>query len=150
MVWNKTGPKMKEIKEGPEEEEPAEGGDVPPEDKKEDDAQSQGKVSAEEDNNISRGEEADAAAEGDHEQMDDDMPKEPLKPKKYIHLPYLEDDYKMRVSGPDYEEIKRIEDEILEFKKENVKTYVLASGIMYGMGENIFESHFKKAWLQNP
>ena len=53
----------------------------------------------------------------------------------------------MRIPDSEYEEIKRIEDEILEFKKENVKTFVLASGIMYGMGENIFSSHFKKAWL---
>jgi hypothetical protein len=35
----------------------------------------------------------------------------------------------MRVCSAEYEEIKRIEDEILEFKKENVKTYVIASGI---------------------
>lgn len=56
----------------------------------------------------------------------------------------------MRLPSAEYEEIKRIEDEILEFKKENVKTFVLASGIMYGMGESIFESHFKKAWLQDP
>jgi adenylate kinase len=35
----------------------------------------------------------------------------------------------LRIPSAEYEEIKRIEDEILEFKKENVKTYVLASGI---------------------
>jgi len=53
----------------------------------------------------------------------------------------------MRVPGPEYEEIKRIEDEVLEFKKENVKTYVISSGVMYGKGESIFNNHFKKAWL---
>ena len=53
----------------------------------------------------------------------------------------------MRVPSAEYEEIKRIEDEILSFKKENVKTYVIASGIQYGKGECIFNSHFKKAWL---
>ena len=26
----------------------------------------------------------------------------------------------------------------------------MASGIMYGAGESIFEQHFKKSWLQNP
>jgi len=67
-----------------------------------------------------------------------------------VHLPYLEEDFQARVPSSEYEEIKRIEDEVLEFKKENVKIYVIASGIMYGMGESIFESHFKKAWLQNP
>ena len=65
-------------------------------------------------------------------------------------MPYSEEDFKKRVPGPEYEEIKRIEDEILEFKKENVKTYVIASGIMYGKGESIFNNHFKKAWLQDP
>lgn len=44
----------------------------------------------------------------------------------------------------------RIENEILEFKKENVKTYVIASGVHYGKGESIFNNHFKKAWLQKP
>lgn len=31
-----------------------------------------------------------------------------------------------------------------------MKTYVIASGIQYGKGECIFNSHFKKAWLQDP
>lgn len=69
------------------------------------------------------------------------------KPKVYIHLPFTEEDYAMRIPSNEYEEIKRIEDELLEFKKENVKTYVIASGIMYGKGESIFNNHFKKAWL---
>lgn len=73
--------------------------------------------------------------------------KEPPKPKQYVHLPYTEEDFKMRIPTAEYEEIKRIEDELLEFKKENVKTYVIAAGIMYGKGESIFNNHFKKAWL---
>jgi len=72
------------------------------------------------------------------------------KPKEYAHLPYAEEDFAMRVPSAEYEEVKRIEDEILEFRKENVKTYVIASGVMYGKGESIFNNHFKKAWLQNP
>ena len=71
-------------------------------------------------------------------------------PKVYKEVPYTERDYKLRVPSSEYEEIKRIEDEILEFKKENVKTYVLASGIQYGKGECILTSHFKKAYLQEP
>jgi hypothetical protein len=50
------------------------------------------------------------------------------------------------VPSDEYEEIKRIEDEIISFSKDKLKIYVLASGIMYGSGESIFESHFKKAW----
>lgn len=72
------------------------------------------------------------------------------KPKKYLQVPYSEEDYKHRVPSEEYEEIKRIEDEILSFTKDKLKIYVLASGIMYGSGESIFESHFKKAWLQKP
>ena len=61
----------------------------------------------------------------------------------YIELPYEEEDYPLRVPSEEFEEIKRIEDLILSFKKENVKTYVVASGIQYGSGECIFNSHFK-------
>ena len=46
-----------------------------------------------------------------------------------------------------YSFLKKIEDEVLGFKKENVRTFVLAAGIMYGKGENILNSHFKRAWL---
>lgn len=62
-------------------------------------------------------------------------------------MPYTEDNFAKRVPSEEYEEIKRIEDEVLSFKKDNVKTYVIASGIQYGKGECIFNSHFKKAWL---
>jgi len=31
-----------------------------------------------------------------------------------------------------------------------VKTYVLASGIQYGKGESILNTHFKQAYLQEP
>ena len=39
---------------------------------------------------------------------------------------------------------------VLNFKKENVKTYVISAGVLYGKGEAILNSHFKRAWLQNP
>ena len=39
---------------------------------------------------------------------------------------------------------------MLNFKRENVKTYVISAGVLYGNGEAIFNSHFKKAWLQDP
>jgi hypothetical protein len=62
-------------------------------------------------------------------------------------VPYQEEDYRLRIPSEEYEEIKAIEDEVLAFKKDNVRIYLLASGIMYGAGESIFESHFKRAWL---
>lgn len=46
--------------------------------------------------------------------------------------------------------IKIIEDEVLNFKKEGVKTYVISAGVLYGQGEEVFNSHIKKAWLQDP
>jgi phosphoribosylamine-glycine ligase len=64
-----------------------------------------------------------------------------------VTVAYTEDDYKMRIPTAEYEEIKRIEDEILSFNKEFVKTYVIAAGVQYGKGECIFNSHFKKAYL---
>ena len=47
----------------------------------------------------------------------------------YVEIPYEEEDFALRVPSEEFEEIKRIEDLILAFKKENVKTYVVASGI---------------------
>ena len=72
------------------------------------------------------------------------------KVRKFVQVPYSEEDFRLRVSSEEYEEIKRIEDEVLAFKKDNVRIYILASGIMYGAGECILESHFKRAWLQDP
>ena len=67
--------------------------------------------------------------------------------KKFKHLPFAEKDYAMRDPIEEYKIIKQVEDEVLNFKKENVKTYVLSAGILYGKGEAIFNSHIQKAWL---
>lgn len=53
----------------------------------------------------------------------------------------------MRDPIEEYKIIKEIEDEVLAFKKEGVKTYVISAGILYGRGEAIFNSHIQKAWL---
>lgn len=39
---------------------------------------------------------------------------------------------------------------MLGLKKENVKVYVICSGITYGQGEEVFSELFKAAWLQEP
>jgi adenylate kinase len=72
--------------------------------------------------------------------------------KRYKHLPYTELDYQKRSPISEYQIIKDIEDEVLNFKNEtgNVKTYVISAGILYGKGEAIFNQHIKKAWLQDP
>jgi adenylate kinase len=56
----------------------------------------------------------------------------------------------MRDPVEEYKIIKEVEDMVLNFKKENVKTYVVSAGILYGKGEAIFNSHIQKAWLQDP
>ena len=38
----------------------------------------------------------------------------------------------------------------MDFKKEGVKTYVISAGVLYGLGEAIFNNHFEKAWKQRP
>jgi len=70
--------------------------------------------------------------------------------KRYRHLPFTELDYKTRDPIEEYKIIKEIEDEVLTFKREGVKCYVISAGVLYGNGEAIFNSHFKKAWLQDP
>lgn len=70
--------------------------------------------------------------------------------KKMLHLPFEETDYQMRQASPEYACIREAEELVLNFKKDNVKTYVIASGLLYGKGEAILNSHFKQAWLQEP
>jgi hypothetical protein len=67
--------------------------------------------------------------------------------KKFTHLPFTEQDYALRDPCEEYRIIKEIEDEVLNFKKEGVKTYVISAGILYGKGEAIFNQHIQKAWL---
>lgn len=65
-------------------------------------------------------------------------------------MAFSELDYKMRDPIEEYQLIKEIEDEVIAFNREGIKTYVISAGILYGNGEAIFNSHFKKAWLQDP
>jgi len=137
MTWNKTQPKMREVDEnGKVIEEKAdgpsgEGGEEAPKEEVKEEAPAEDEITS------SR-----APTNRNKETVE--------KPKKYAHVPYTEEDFKQRQSSEEYEELKALEDELLAFKKDNVKIYILASGIMYGAGESIFESHFKKAWLQDP
>lgn len=71
----------------------------------------------------------------------------PKRRKKFLHHPFTETDYTKRASSQEMQKIKDVEDMVLNFKKEGVKTYVISAGVLYGQGEAIFNSHFKKAWL---
>ena len=70
--------------------------------------------------------------------------------KKMIHEAFTELDYEQRQCSDEYKSIREAEDLVLNFKKDNVKTYVIAAGVLYGMGESILNSHFEKAWKQEP
>jgi len=65
-------------------------------------------------------------------------------------MPFTEADYKDRRASQEMLRIKEVEDLVLNFKKEGVKTYVISCGVIYGQGEEVFNSHFQKAWLQVP
>lgn len=98
-----------------------------------------------------------AEGEGQEEgEGDEDKLKEESKiiepVKEYKNVPYTEKDFEKRVPPSEYERIKEIEDIVLQFKKENIKVYVVAAGITYGNGETetVFSTRFKSAWLQKP
>jgi adenylate kinase len=56
----------------------------------------------------------------------------------------------MRKASDKYKQWKRLEDLVLSLNKENLKVIVVASGILYGLGEETFQKHFKSAWLHDP
>lgn len=80
-------------------------------------------------------------------QPDEDGPK---RQRKMLHLAFTEADYESRRASEEYAAIREAEELVLQFKRENIKTYVIAAGVLYGKGEAILNSHFKKAWLQEP
>lgn len=84
------------------------------------------------------------------EEMADKKVDDKRRQRKMLHQAFTEADYKMRMSSEEYASIREAEELVLNFKRENVKTYVIAAGVLYGKGEAILNSHFKKAWLQEP
>ena len=94
------------------------------------------------------GGDVEAPAEFESEETDH----EPIhrKRKRYLHHPFTESDYLKRKASSEYARIKEVEDRVLQFKKENVKTFVISAGVLYGAGEAIFNHHFERAWKQDP
>ena len=85
--------------------------------------------------------------EDDKESEDEAEPEaKRSKRKRYIHHPFTEGDYQKRRASAEYAKIKEVEDLVLNFKKEGVKTYVISAGVLYGLGEAIFNHHFERAW----
>lgn len=149
MVWNNTPPKLKEKgTKDPVVKGEGEGEEGEDDEKKEEEEP----VEADEEKEEPAAEDAEKGSqEGDKEkrpeiEFSEEEEIEDL-PKDMVQIAFTENDYKMRQPTSEYELIKQIEDEILEFKKENLKVYVIASGVLYGNGENIFNQHLKQAWL---
>jgi len=151
MAWNGTPNKMEEIKtrEQMEAEKKAtfnqtrkaeddgdgDGGDKDNQDKEPSERNS-------DDDDIDRAQEVNDKLNEDEsvpEFVDLPMPKKIRR--KFKHQAFTEKDYQMRDPIEEYRIIKEIEDEVLNFKKENVRTYVISAGILYGKGEAIFNSH---------
>uniref|UniRef100_A0A673JT78 Adenylate kinase 7-like n=1 Tax=Sinocyclocheilus rhinocerous TaxID=307959 RepID=A0A673JT78_9TELE len=70
------------------------------------------------------------------------------KPADPPDIPLTEDDYKRRRPHPNFKEHTSTEKLVLKLgKTSKLATYVVTSGLQYGMGENIFHFFFKTAWL---
>jgi len=65
-------------------------------------------------------------------------------------MAWTENDYKSRKYGPELGFLYEAEEQVLNFQKENVKCYIVAAGVLYGIEEQLFREHFKCAWLQSP
>ncbi|KAL0968935.1 hypothetical protein UPYG_G00220150 [Umbra pygmaea] len=65
-------------------------------------------------------------------------------------IPFTEEDYRRRKAHPNFKEHINIEKLVVKLGKKNsslFSTYVVASGVQYGMGEQVFHYFFKTSWL---
>lgn len=78
----------------------------------------------------------------------------------------MDSDYKTREALPEYEHIKFLEDLVINIQyryvkdpetnvvkqefRDNLRTIVIAPGVLYGLGERTFKSHFKVGFHFNP
>jgi adenylate kinase len=154
MAWMGTPKKVEVVKSAEEleaEKERGAGKDKGEEEKEEKEEQDEEEGDEEREEEVNEVQE-EGQQELDMYENDSDIPlnMKPKNRKQFVHLPFTEQDYKLRNPVQEYQIIKEIEDEVLNFKKEGVKTYVISAGILYGKGEAIFNQHIKKAWLQDP
>ena len=80
------------------------------------------------------------------ESEEEEVTKKPIK-RRYLNHAFSEEDYKTRQASKEFAIIKEVEDLVLKANRAGIKTYVISAGVLYGKGEAIFNSHFKKAWL---
>ncbi|XP_035269685.1 adenylate kinase 7 isoform X1 [Anguilla anguilla] len=65
-------------------------------------------------------------------------------------IPFTEEDYRRRRPHPNFKDHISVEKLVVKMGKTNkykFSTYVVASGLQYGMGENIFHFFFKTSWM---
>ncbi|KAM3146700.1 hypothetical protein pb186bvf_001230 [Paramecium bursaria] len=94
------------------------------------------------------GEDEDEPLPADSEEELQQPPADDDAPAKKEYVRFSEQDYPKRRSLPQYEALRSVESLCLALNKPNLKTFILCSGILYGMGEQTFYEHFKQAWLQ--
>ncbi|KAI1895313.1 hypothetical protein AGOR_G00105010 [Albula goreensis] len=73
----------------------------------------------------------------------------PLDPDQ-PEIPFTEEDYRRRRPHMNFKDHIKTEKLVVKMGKTNKSmfpTYVVASGLQYGMGENIFHFFFKTSWL---
>lgn len=67
-------------------------------------------------------------------------------------IPFTEEDFRRRKSHPNYKDHLAAEKTVIKFGKTNKKklsSYVVCSGLIYGLDENIYHYLFKSAWHNN-
>ncbi|XP_026869746.2 adenylate kinase 7 [Electrophorus electricus] len=65
-------------------------------------------------------------------------------------IPFTEEDYRRRKPHPNFKDHIAVEKLVVKLGKTNQRlfpTYVVASGLQYGMGEHVFHFFFKTSWL---
>jgi len=62
----------------------------------------------------------------------------------------VERDYEKRRCSPRFRALKALENQVLSTQRESLVSYVVAPGILYGMGESDFHALFRDAWLCPP
>ncbi len=68
-------------------------------------------------------------------------------------MPFSEDEFRRRRAHPNFKEHHSAEKLITKLgltNKKKLLTYIVATGLTYGMEENVFHYMFKSAWLNLP
>ncbi len=155
LTWEAT-PRIVKPEEIPEGEEGEEG--IPEEDanKEEDPESKQPSVKDEEDEvegeekegeegaEGAEGQEGQEGVEGQEANPQEQKPEEVEEEEEPVeYLPFKESDYLTRAAKEKYEKWKKLEDDFLNLNIENVKTFVICAGVLYGKGEVAFKNALK-------